>query len=444
MAIWDAIKELEKLQRKAAKGKDIEDSDTFIVRAALKEKGWEGLVCEEAISRGYKEHRGEKIGIPSWFKEIVRDIVQTSEDKVKKETGRSDYDHMLTPPEVQRSETTEEEPKVPGRVFNLLGNLGEQEPGEPEEVHKEGPKVSEHVAYLNGLSMMRTGNPYWGELVLKYMKDYGLKPSDMEGLVGPKPWLDEPLCFYPDEEELFEPIKKEETMEPEGLKGEQEKIVAGTRQRVFVGDEIGWLCKHCNRVWSLDEKTCSVCKQEPNYETLYPAAKQAADKVIAEALGKKKTNKELATEAMRKALCLDKLEEDTGLTMDIVQTEEDGTVQCDFCGASDYLECDCCIECESEECVCCDNCARFPCQCDKEECPICHKNVDLGEPCPHGCDAEMTELQVLYEDVKNSTDLGFAEKVKFMTLLKQKMELADDLSVDDPKGHEVLGEIALD
>ncbi len=193
------------------------------------------------------------------------------------------------------------------------------------------------------------------------------------------------------------------------------------RQKVYVGDEIGWLCKECNRVWGLEEDTCSVCNGEPGYEDLYPAAKQAADKIIADTLGKKKTDKELAIDAMFKALGIE-----PEYRPDLKAEVREGATECEHCHALDYLECDCCIECESEECVCCDNCCLFPCKCDKEECPICHARIPIAEPCPHGCDSDIRELRQLYEDVKNSKDLSFNEKIKFMSLLKEKMGLAED------------------
>lgn len=425
MAIWDAIKELERLQRKAARGKEICDSDTFVVRAALKEKGWEGLVCEEAISRGYREARGEEVtSIPSWY----------AEEAISRFEERDAADHIVpTPPEVQGSETPEEEQAVPGRVFNLLGDMGAEEPKEQEKVREEGPEVSEHVRYLNGIHIMRTGNPQWEDFLWTYMEKFGLKPSDMYGLLGPRPWKDDPLWGNIEDEEIPEPIKKEETMEKaynEGLPSMSEYDMArkeqdppDARPRVYVGDEVGWLCKVCNRVWGLDELTCTICKQPGG--VLHGDALRTH---MEQHLGKKKDDKDLAIIAMHKALGIS-VEYPEGVQVISILgagDEEDDRVQCEHCGGNDYLECDCCLECESEECTCCDNCARFPCQCDTEECPICHNNIVIGAACPHGCDSDIKELRTLYEDVKNSKDLGFQEKVKFMSLLKEKMGLAHD------------------
>ncbi len=387
MAIWDTIKELERLQRKAAEGKEIEDKDTFIVRAALKEKGWEGLVCEEAISRGYREFRGEEItSIPSWY---------TEEAIERLEERDATHGEVLASPEVQGLEVTEEDEEVPGRVFNLLGDMGGEEPQKQEEVREE-------------------------EVI----------PAGQPGMGMP-------------------PAYKEETME-EKSKQEYNLEVAhkriheafmDLRPRVTVGDDTGWLCKDCNSVWDLDELSCPTCiKGEP--PTVEHRGWGDAKLTIGDGLSSlreymkkhleiRKTDKDLAIEAMREALGLDKLEEDSGLTMNIVQTEEDGRVQCEHCGGDDYLECDCCLECESEECVCCDNCSRFPCDCDKEECPICHQTIPMGEACPQGCDSEHSEIVKLYEEVKANKDLSFAEKVKFMTLLRQKARATEDIEEDD-------------
>ena len=435
MAIWDAIKELDRLQEKAAEGKEIEDRDTFIVRAALKEKGWEGLICEEAISRGYREARGEEItSIPSWY---------TEEAIERLEERDATYGEVLISPEVQGSEATEEDEEVPGRVFNLLGNMGGEEPEEQEEVCE----INEHVRYLNGIHIMRTGNPQWEDFLWTFMKTHDLKPTDMEGLVGPRPWKDDPLWYNPEEEEIPEPIKKEETMEEESKQEYNLEIAhkriheafIDARHRVIVGDDVGWLCKNCNSVWDLDELRCPICaKAEPptvEHRGWGDAKLTIGDGSLREYMKKhleiRKTDKDLAIEAMRKALGLDKLEEGTGLEMNIVQTEEDNTVQCEHCGGNDYLECDCCLECENEECICCDNCARFPCQCDKEECPICHQDIPVGEACPQGCDSEHSEIVKLYEEVKANKDLSFAEKVKFMTLLRQKARATEDIEEDD-------------
>ena len=384
MAIFNATKELETLQAKAAKGKEICDADTFVVRAALKEKGWHNLVCEEAISRGYKELRGEELGLPSWFIEETKKAI----DKARETSD----DSMSEAPEVQGDQTPEEEQQEPRRVFNLLGDLGGEEPEQQEEVPVESPEEYNQRMF----------------------------------------------------EETFGPIKKEEAMEQE--QQVEERMAQGClfhggcmcpqckidgRKRVVVGEVESWLCEQCNRVWSLELESCTICGKTQDQglvgDDKPTMSLDTLREHMAKALDIKKSDKELAIEAMHSALGLAKL--DDGGVIEIPE----GAVACDICQFADYLECDCCLECETEECVCCDGCNRHPCQCDKEECPICHADIMIGMACPHGCDSDIRELEQLYADVKNSTDLNFDEKVKFMVMLKEKMGFAaDDEDPNDP------------
>lgn len=383
MAIFNATQELETLQAKAAKGKEICDADTFVVRAALKEKGWHNLVCEEAISRGYKEFRGEEDkSLPSWWSEEAIDRLESRE---------TSDDSVSEAPEVSGDQTPEEEQQEPRRVFNLLGDLGGEESEQQEEVSVE---------------------------------DY------------------DTMMF----ENIFGPIKKEEAMEQVGQEKVEERMAQGClfhggcmcpqckidgRKRVVVGEVESWLCEQCNRVWSLELESCTICGKTQDQglvADLKPTMSlDTLREHMAKALKIKKSDKDLAIEAMHKALGMAKLED--GLVIEIPE----GAVQCETCQFADYLECDCCLECETEECICCDECNRHPCHCDKEECPICHADIAIGMACPHGCDSDIRELQQLYDDVKNSTDLDFQEKVKFMSLLKEKMGFAaDDEDPNDP------------
>ena len=464
MAIWDAIKELEGLQRKAAQGKDIEDKDTFVVRAALKEKGWEGLVCEEAISRGYKEHRGEELGIPSWY---VADHV------------------MPTSPEVQGSETPEEEREAPGRVFNLLGDMGGEESEEEEEIHKEefedtvampAPQTpADHVAYLNSIHMLKTGNPEWEDYLWVYMKKYKLLPTDMEGLVGPRPWLMDPLWYDPDEEEIPEPreesiddynkrmfdehfgdIKKEEAMETmtskDVLMEKAKAHLADTRKRVVVGDDVGWLCGDCNSVWSLEQQICpNRCKSAepptvenrgwPKEESPLPLEanvrfpeEEAGDPLAADPAW---LRKHMADHLEMENKSLEEKKEDMEARVKDalgVETLPGDPEPCPLCQAYDNDQCGCCLTCEETDghCKCCGTCNDYPCICDTtEECPICEGRIVIGEACPTGCDADMIELAKLYDDVKNDKSLKFEEKVRYMSLLKEKMGFAANEEVEE-------------
>jgi hypothetical protein len=160
----------------------------------------------------------------------------------------------------------------------------------------------EHVAYLNGLIMLKTGNPNWHKLVISYMEEYNLKSEDMEGLMGPKPWEEaimesesgvETVEVPATNAELTAALQDQKGTESEDplsalgkslrtkaeLKAEQveateadiksafeEKVAeiadSDPRARVIVGDEVGWLCEECNRVWSLELKYCTICNKE--------------------------------------------------------------------------------------------------------------------------------------------------------------------------------------
>jgi RNA polymerase subunit RPABC4/transcription elongation factor Spt4 len=303
--------------------------------------------------------------------------------------------------EVSGSKTSEEDEKVPGRVFNLLGDLGGGESGEQEEVHEDrlkvphieisrpedfeqlwdcpacnyvnhvsefqcpqcsfnrntveqavmefymqidnsGLKPQEHVAYLNGLIMLKTGNSNWHKLVISYMEEYNLKSEDMEGLMGPKPWEEaimesehgvETVEVPATNAELTAALQDQKGTEPEDplsalgkslrtkaeLKAEQveateadiksafeEKVAeiadSDPRARVIVSDEVGWLCEECNRVWSLELKHCTVCNKE--YAAEVEKKEEAdADKsksdldVLKDKLGALGTTLEVQTEA---------------------------------------------------------------------------------------------------------------------------------------------------
>lgn len=484
-SIFNSIQELHELEEKAAKGKEIEDTDTFLVRTALKAEGWKQLLCEEAISRGYKRFRGEEVGEPSWF---------AVDDEVPEAS------------EISGLEVTEEEQTKPGRVFNLLGDMGGEEPKEQEEVREEGPEISEHVRYLNGINIMRTDNPEWEDFLWTYMKLHKLKPSDMYGLVGPRPWKDDPLWSNIEDEEIGEPgcsgvhtgresvlsaledetreqynkrmfdeyfrdIKKEEAMEIENvevedkqkydlevakkrmqetldfkpspidaLKEKARKHLADTRKRVVVGDDVGWLCEECNSVWSLEQQICpNRCrKAEPPTVEHRGWPKEEGSGLVAdirfpeeEAADPLAADPDWLTEHMAKHLEIEdkSLEEKKEAMAErmkkILGVEKlPGEPEpCPLCDAMDGELCGCCHTCEEQMCKCCEHCKDFPCICDiTEECPICEGRIAIGEACPGGCDADMIELVKLYDEVKKSTDLGFEDKVRYLSLLKEKMK----------------------
>jgi hypothetical protein len=312
---------------------------------------------------------------------------------------------VLVSPEIPGPEVTKEKQEISGRVFNLLGDLGREESEEQEEIRK-GESVEEY-------------NQRMFEEVFGPIK----KEEAMEGISGTRMREMEEEAM----EKLIEDRQRPPTLD-EYATAKKEQDLLDSRYRVTVGEDTGWLCIECNSVWDLEDSRCPAChpKAEPptvEHRGWGDAKLTIGDGSLREYMKKhleiKKTDKDLAIEAMRQALGLDMIEANPN-------AEECGT-----CGASDYLECDCCLECESAECTCCDECNRFPCQCDSEDCPICRCNIPVGEACPKGCDSEHGDIVKLYEEVKVDSDLSFAEKVKFMTLLRQKARIAEDVEEDE-------------
>jgi hypothetical protein len=351
--------------------------------------------------------------------------------------------------------------------------------------------------------MMRTNNPQWEGFLLSYMKEHGLKPSDMKGLVGPRPWKDDPLWSNIEDEEIPEPpyagvglskeaipdtveespyleiegetreeynkrmfdeffgdIKKEEAMETEitkeNLTDKMAAHLADTRRKVIVGDETGWLCEACNRVWSLKQPFCpnKECPGEvetdlkmnvrhatdkpyvagmPPEDDPYPEEK-AGDPLAADPSWLRKhmaEHLEMEDKSLeeKKEVMAGKLKEALGLERLPGEPEP-----CGVCGAQDAEMCGCCLACEETDgrCKCCEHCHDYPCVCDTtEECPICEARIPIGDACPTGCDADTIELMKLYEEVKNSKDLDFVEKARYLALLKEKMNFAQNEELDD-------------
>lgn len=488
ITIWNPKVELKELEDRVAKlevDKKVPLHYLLVPKAALKEAGWDEELIEEAIKRGrVLAGGGELTEDPSW---------ETTDDDVPEAS------------EVPGLEATEEEQRVPGRVFNLLGDMGGEESEEGEEVRAQeledvvtmpAPQTpAEHVAYLNNVNMLKTGNPEWEDYLWTYMKKYELKPSDMEGLVGPRPWKDDPLWSNIEDEEIPEPpyagvglakekileaaaretvaeydkrmfdeyfgdIKKEETMETmtskDVLMEKAKAHLADTRKRVVVGSDVGWLCEQCNSVWSLEQQICpNRCRkaEPPTVEhrgwpkdegsglvadVRFPE-EEAGDPLCADpdwlrrhmaaclAVGKSlEEKKDIMADRIKKALKVERLPGEPE--------------PCTLCGAYDGEQCGCCTTCEETEghCKCCVECSDYPCVCDTTEiCPICDKRIPLGDACPNGCDADHVELVKLYDEVKNSRDLKFEEKVRYLSLLKEKMRQYEGEEVlDEPENLE--------
>lgn len=362
--IFDAAFELRKLEDRIAKGTEEKVCVSWLLvpRSACKEAKWdEDALVEEAIKRGEVRKRGEDPGKASW-----EDLEQ--EKEYASLTTHEDAENLgLLPgsPEVSGHTPSPEDEISPERMPRVRVNLLPEESREQEEVHPErlevpGIEISrpedleqlwdcpacnqtnhvsefqcpqcsfnrntvekavmefymqknnmdlkpeEHVAYLNALIMLKTGNSNWHKLVIGYMEQYNLKPDDMEGLVGPKPWeeaimspehgaetVEETVEIAATNAELTAALQEQKGTEPEDPlttlgkslrtkaehKAEQveateadiksafeEKVAeiadSDPRTRVIVSDEVGWLCEECNRVWSLELKHCTVCNKE--------------------------------------------------------------------------------------------------------------------------------------------------------------------------------------
>lgn len=423
--IFNAIEELQALEDKAAQGKEIRSEDTFLVRAALKAEGWDISLCEEAISRGYKRSRGEEVAEPPWY---------------------TVDDDMSEAPEIPGLEATEEEPGQPGRLFNLLGDMGGEEPEEQEEVREEEPKDPELAKLL----------------------DYNFWDCPACGAVNRKEEAFCPNCAFL-KARHDEALKKYHELKgkkmhtapttKEDLKSKFAAHLADSRKRVTVDSDVGWLCEECNSVWSLEQQKCpNRCKpaEPPTVEhrgwgdeptiiksTLGDAqrivleeAEDAGDPLAADPnlllaydseVLRKYMAKHLGHEVMhedteKKSAIADKIKQTLGV--DHLPGEP---IKCTICGIDDNDKCKCCYECNSKECICCDMCFTHPCVCDETEvCPLCNARFEIGEACPSGCDADHAALLNLYEEVKESTELNFIDKAKYMALLKEKIRLIED------------------
>jgi len=396
ITIWNPEKELRKLEEKVAKleeDKEVENHILLVPKAALKEAEWEEDFIREAIERGRAKARGEEIGDPSW-KAIDDDVPET--------------------PEVPGLETTEEEPAKPGRVFNLLGDMGGEESEEREKVREEEPEES---PFLEREGETRV--------------EYYLRMFD----------------------EFFGPTKEEEAMETEvtkeNLTEKMAQHLADSRRKITVGKDIGWLCEKCNSVWSLEQQICpNRCKkaEPPTVESRGWPKEEGSGLVADVRFPEEEAGDPLAADPdwLRKHMAghleleakplEEKKEEMAKRVKEALGIDRfpDEPEPCPLCDAMDGELCGCCGTCEEQKCKCCELCSDFPCVCDTtEECPICDARMPIGDACPTGCDADMMELVNLYEEVKHSKTLSFEEKVRYMSLLKEKMNFAENEEAEE-------------
>jgi len=240
-------RELEKLEEKVAnsKAESIDDSETFQVRAAIRAKGWNPFFIEDAISRGFKRRAGKEVDESPWA-EAAEQQADEEAAKLTVKANRSESQAFLEggrpalqrASEVSRRETAEEDEESSGRVPPVRFNLLDKESQEQEKVREERPEKSvddfwdcpnctsvnkleedicpmcnldrswiedkvldlvdsvntglftkeEHVRFLNDITILRRKNKRWLKFVSNYMEKSNLKPEDMAGLIGPKPW----------------------------------------------------------------------------------------------------------------------------------------------------------------------------------------------------------------------------------------------------------------
>lgn len=259
-------KELDKLENKIthSKAEDVREWETFQVRAAIRAKGWDQLLIEDAIGRGFKRRAGEEVGPAPWkhLEELQYDEEAAA---LTLKANRSESEAFLEggvpalrrAHEVSRTEAAEEDEEPSGRVPPVRINLLDKESQEQEEIREEGPssrlddywdcpnctsvnkldedicpmcnldkswiemKVlelvgsvstglftkDEHIRFLNDVSIIRRKNKRWLKFVSKYMEENNLKPEDMAGLIGPKPWEEDMTA----EIETLQPVELSQT-----------------------------------------------------------------------------------------------------------------------------------------------------------------------------------------------------------------------------------------
>lgn len=476
ITIWNPKTELEELTQKVAKleeDKEVPTHYLLVPKAALKEAGWDESLIEEAINRGRAKAKGEELEDPSW--EVADDEVSEA-------------------PEVPGLEATEEEQRVPGRVFNLLGDMGREESEEQEEVREDGPEDDIEEPPYAGAGLATRSSDELLEKLFGYKfwdcpecSSVNGKDEEFCPTCGyQRAWYDEGLKKYhemkgkkmgDDKAILGDAIREYvdvKTHDKNALAKRAKEHLTDSRRRITVGDDTGWLCETCNSVWSLEQQMCpNRCKSaEP------PTVEHRAWPEGESPLPKDRVPT-LAEYAMAKKAMEENLEEkETGLTADVRFPEEEAgdplaadpdwlrkhisehlggaggatkedlatkikaalgvdhlpgePIECTICGMDDNEQCNCCYECQSEECICCEYCYTHPCVCDETEvCPICDARFEIGEACPTGCDADHAALLNLYEEVKTSTELNWVDKAKYMALLKEKIRLVEDVEEPD-------------
>jgi len=263
ISVFNPAKELDALENRVALSQceEVKSHETFIVRAALRAEGWDPCLCETAIARGFKRRAGEEIGPAPW-RELEETFESNEAAKFTTKTSAKGAELFVEQGirglqralEVQGDSAAEEDEGTPRRMPHMRINLLDKESQEREKVHQERSKElvddywdcpncgsvnkleedvcptcnldksfieiqvlnlmgsintglfskDEHIKFLNDIIIIRRKNKRWISFLKWYMKKNNLVPSDMAGLIGPRPWRDDPLWSNIEDEEIPE------------------------------------------------------------------------------------------------------------------------------------------------------------------------------------------------------------------------------------------------
>jgi len=486
---FDPGKELDKLESKITRShqEDVREWETFQVRAAIRAKGWDQLFIEDAIGRGFRRRAGEEVGPAPW-----RDLAEQQADeeaaKLTVKANRSESEAFLEggrsalqrASEISRHQTAEKDEESSGGVPPMRINLLDKESQEQEEVREERPEKpvddfwdcpnctsvnkleedicpmcnldrswiemkvfelvssvntglftkEEHVRFLNDVTIIRRKNPRWIKFLLEYMKKSSLKPTDMEGLIGPRPWMDDPLYYRPDEEEIPEEEKKmtAETLTLQGggkLEGEMgteslsdKELLGSVLIKHFEEKEkkLGSVKEHIKETLEASSATeCPKCDTgmiiageatgswacpECGWNIGYPEGESPSLKFLQDNKPEQEQRDPIPA--------LDK-------RMKVIVSEEAGWL---------------CLDCNRVWPYDFDDCAT--CKLGRKAAGASHPELELdieGDVPAHIHDIPVDDCELckaeaavddLYKDVKEQEDMEFAEKAKLMMQLKAK------------------------
>jgi len=274
----------------------------------------------------------------------------------------------------------------------------------------------EHVRFLNDVTIIRRKNPRWIKFLIEYMKKSSLKPTDMEGLIGPRPWMDDPLYYRPDEEEIEEKKMTAETLTLQGggkLEGESlsDKELLGsvlTKHYEEKEKKLGSVKEHIKETLEASSTTeCPKCDTgmiiageptgswacpECGWNIGYPEGESPSLKFLQDNKPQEEQRDPIPAPDRR---------------MKVIVSEEAGWL---------------CLDCNRVWPYDFDDCATCKLGRKAEELPEgdvpAHVHGDSVDDCEL-CKAEAA-VDDLYKDVKEQEDMDFSEKVKLMLQLKAK------------------------